>query len=299
MKTPTDMRTRLTLAVVWVGVGAALYHAAIREVAAFALHDDTFSYIVLIPLVSAFFLLRERKEIFSSLSFSPLAGGSMLAGALAVFFAGRALSGTLSPLDRHSVMMCSVVLYLIGGVTALLGTGVLRRGLFPLLFLLFAIPLPRVILNPVVTALQLGSSEAANIIFMLSGTEFLREGTSYHFSSMTITVAPECSGIRSGLALMVTSVVAGKLFLRRPWSRAALAAAVFPIAIVKNGCRIALLSLWAIHRNPAILHGSLHRQGGKPFFVLALVMLGVALWVIRRTENQRGRGAEVQRSSEQ
>jgi exosortase/archaeosortase family protein len=52
----------------------------------------------------------------------------------------------------------------------------------------------------------------------------------------------------------------------------------------KNGVRIATLSLLAIYVNPAILAGPLHRMGGIPFFLVALVLVVGLVWVLRRTE---------------
>jgi len=43
--------------------------------------------------------------------------------------------------------------------------------------------------------------------------------------------------------------------------------------LFKNGLRIATLSLLTIHVDPGIIESRLHREGGIPFFVVALVLL--------------------------
>jgi exosortase/archaeosortase family protein len=97
-------------------------------------------------------------------------------------------------------------------------------------------------------------------------------------------VAEECSGIHSAIALLLSSVVAGKLFLAAGWRRAALILVVFPIAVMKNGLRIVTLTLLGNYVDQSILSGPLHKQGGVPFFLLALSVLGLVIWLLRKTE---------------
>jgi exosortase/archaeosortase family protein len=105
-------------------------------------------------------------------------------------------------------------------------------------------------------------------------------------------VADACSGIRSGIALILTALLAGHMFLRSPWKKALLVAAVLPIAVLKNGLRIVSLSLLAIHVDPGILAGRLHNDGGIAFFLLALTLLLPILGLLRRWDSgSRLRGA--------
>ena len=89
--------------------------------------------------------------------------------------------------------------------------------------------------------------------------------------TVAIEIADECSGIRSSLALVMTVLLAGHMFLTSAWKKALLALAVIPLTIVKNGIRIVSLTLLAVHVNPSFLTGQLHHEGGIVFFVLALL----------------------------
>jgi exosortase/archaeosortase family protein len=100
-------------------------------------------------------------------------------------------------------------------------------------------------------------------------------------------VAEECSGIRSTLALFITTALAGALFLKSNWRRLLLLIVVVPIAIVKNGLRIATLSTLAIYVNPAFLTGNLHHHGGVLFFLIALVPMALLLIFLERQERAR------------
>ena len=56
----------------------------------------------------------------------------------------------------------------------------------------------------------------------------------------------------------------------------------FPLSLIKNGIRIATLTLLSIYVDPSFLTGNLHRQGGFVFFFLALlILLPVFLWLER------------------
>ncbi|MGB6430993.1 MAG: archaeosortase/exosortase family protein, partial [Candidatus Acidiferrales bacterium] len=98
-------------------------------------------------------------------------------------------------------------------------------------------------------------------------------------------------GIRSTLALMITTVVASYLFLKSSWRRVILCLAVIPLAVFKNGLRIATLSVLAIYVNPGFLTGNLHHRGGFVFFLIALVPIALLLFWFQRRENRSARAA--------
>jgi exosortase/archaeosortase family protein len=53
-----------------------------------------------------------------------------------------------------------------------------------------------------------------------------------------------------------------------------------PLSVIKNGIRIATLTLLSIYVDPSFLTGSLHRKGGFVFFLMALlILLPVFLWL--------------------
>ena len=101
---------------------------------------------------------------------------------------------------------------------------------------------------------------------------------------VTIEIAKECSGIRSSVALVITSLLAGHLFLRSSWKKAVLTLTTVPLLIVKNGIRIVTLSLLSIYVDPGFLTGGLHRDGGILFFFLALALLTPVLWLLQKSE---------------
>ena len=112
----------------------------------------------------------------------------------------------------------------------------------------------------------------------------MRRGLIFILPQVSIEVAKECSGIRSTQALLITCLLAGHLFLRANWRRAALLVAAVPVLIIKNGVRIATLTLLAVRVDPSFLTGRLHHQGGFVFFALAMLILLPLLWLLQKTE---------------
>ena len=60
------------------------------------------------------------------------------------------------------------------------------------------------------------------------------------------------------------------------------------IMVVKNGIRIATLTILAQYVDPGFLYGRLHREGGVVFFLLGLVLLLPILWLLQRSEKPVG-----------
>ena len=102
--------------------------------------------------------------------------------------------------------------------------------------------------------------------------------------NLVIEVAPECSGIRSGLGMFIVSLLAGHLFLKNWWRRVALVVIAVAIAIFKNAIRIDTLSLLTIHVDPGIIDGRLHHEGGVIFFAVGLLMLYPVLMMLVKSE---------------
>ena len=95
-------------------------------------------------------------------------------------------------------------------------------------------------------------------------------------------------GIRSSIALFITSLLAAHLFLHTGWKKLVLILAAFPISMFKNAVRIVTLSLLAARVDQRIVTSSLHEEGGIPFFLLALAMLAPILLMLRRSEKEAG-----------
>jgi exosortase len=144
--------------------------------------------------------------------------------------------------------------------------------------------MPTALTKGIEVFLQHGSAEVAHVLFNLSGTPNFRTDLLFQLPRISLMVAPECSGIHSSLALFITSLVAGKLFLRASWRRILLAVIVVPLALLRNGFRILTIGLLCVHIGPHMINSVIHHQGGPIFFALSLLPFGALLWWLRRAE---------------
>jgi EpsI family protein len=209
---------------------------------------------------------------------------------------GQALSGRASPGAATPALLAGFALYLWGihtdatdlllasFVLVGLGTGLLRGGgrlaralSFPLLVLLFAIPLPAVLTNHLFYVLQLRVARDAAFLLPFLGMPVFREGNAIYGAHEQFQVIDTCAGLRFIEVLTLLAVAfagwfpAGRL-------RAVLRVAVaLPIAYVFNLLRVCLLILY-----PTSPLSSMHLVQGWAVFLGAILCLvyvdRLALW---------------------
>ncbi|RJR26021.1 MAG: exosortase [Desulfobacteraceae bacterium] len=282
------LKNKVFIYVLIVAAGALVYYFALARLAALSLNNQLYSHMPLIPIVSLYFLITERKKIFSD--GKPTAGsGALLALAgLVPYGLGILNRGSLQENDFLALCIAGFVLWLIGGFVGVFGREAFRRGIFPMLFMAFMIPIPTFILDPLVEFLQVCSAHAVEPIFKLIGLPYFRDGLVYEVpGGVAVKVASECSGIRSTIALVITAVVAGHMFLRSNWRRVLLVLCVFPVTIFKNALRITSLTTLAAEFDKSWLDSWLHRSGGVVYLMIAFAILGPVLWFLRWTERKK------------
>jgi len=271
-----------------------LFWSPLRRLADFTMAHEQYSHIVLIPFVTAYLLYQGRKKVFAEVEYHPRSGVALLIAAIAIYALHRFLGHSLSKNDSLSLLMAALVLVWLGGFVCCYGRRSFRAGLFPLLFLFFVVPIPDSLLSATIRFLQLGSTEVTALAFQLLGVPVLRENTVFVLPGVTIEVAKECSGIRTSLALLITVLLAGHLFLRSGWSKLSLVLLAVPLAIFKNGLRIVTLTLLSVYVDAGFLKGDLHRKGGVVFFAITLLVTAVFLKILQKLESRPGRAAAAE-----
>jgi exosortase len=251
---------------------------------ALILGNETFSQIPLIPFISCYLVYGNRNAIFSEISYGWKLGLGLILPGVVSLGAGQFNLLSLRSTNQVVLVVFGMVLIWMGMFAVFFGTRAFRIATFPLLFLLFTIPIPEPALSNFIVFLQKGSADLAEMFFGLARVPYFRQGFIFELPKVTIRVAEECSGIRSTLALLITTVLASHLFLRSNWKRLLLVLLVVPVAIFKNGLRIATLSILAIYVNPGFLQGNLHHRGGIVFFVIALLPMALLLLWLERSE---------------
>lgn len=275
------MHRRIYYIIIYL-LGVIVYFSPLRALFELSSHNQLYSHFLLIPVVSIFLLVMNRKRIFSEIGYSPAVGLSVIAAGLVSYTVGILWHRQLSQNDFLFFCMTGFVTWTIGSFIAFYGKRAFQKALFPMLFLIFMIPIPFILLDPIIRILQVGSAHAVNGIFQIIGIPYYRDGMVFEFTGVTIEVAKQCSGIRSSLAMLITSVVAGYLTLPSGWRRVVLSLAIVPITIFKNAIRITTITLLAIYVDGKFLTDSwLHHSGGIVFFATGLVLLALVIWALR------------------
>ena len=244
--------------------------------------NETFSQIPLIPLVSVFLIYERRKAIFAEISSEKILGLALLVPGIILVVVAQFNLWHLEDTNPVSLFVFGLILVWLASFVLFFGKKAFRVASFPLLFLFFMVPIPEPLLSKTIYLLQAGSSAMAELFFNIAGVPYHRTGFVFELPGISIRVAEECSGIRSTLALLITTVLASYIFLNRPWKRLLLCLAVVPIALFKNGLRIATLSTLSVYVNPAFLTGNLHHRGGVVFFIIALVPMALLLRMLQK-----------------
>ena len=275
----------------WLAVETVLlavcFYRPLFDLLNFTVHDKLFSYIPLIPIISAYLIWTDRKKFTTEVCPSRI-------GAAVAFCVGAAIAliwwlGTRSGWEIESqdyiaLMTLSFLCFFWGACLALPGWKILRDAAFPIAFLIFAVPMPTSWVDGIETFFQYTSAFAAEMLFTVARTDCLRQGLQLNLPGFSLFVAPECSGIHSTLVLFITSLLAAYMFLRRTSSRLILALSILPLAILRNGFRIFVIGELCVHISPAMIDSPIHRKGGPIFFALSLIPLFLLLVFLRKRD---------------
>lgn len=260
-----------------------LFWTPLKALIALAVGDERYTHILAIPLISVGLLYLEKRQRITDLAYSPEIGAPLTLLGLALF-----LVCTIWPVSSGnlSVAVAGLVLVWIGLFISCYGIRTFNYPSAPLLLLFFMVPIPSVVLDKVVTALQVGSAELSYRLFQLIGVPVFRHGTVMSLPGADIEVAPQCSGIRSTMALLIVSVVLSYVLLRSGWARLLVVLCVGPIGIFRNAVRIVGITLLGVYVNKDFFFGNLHRRGGLAFSLVGWAVLIPIVWLLRSWERR-------------
>ncbi|MCX7824453.1 MAG: exosortase/archaeosortase family protein [Verrucomicrobiae bacterium] len=194
--------------------------------------DQMYSHAPLIPLVSLWLLWRARYSLFEAPRQTTTWAAGLVALALMMFFVGHKTELWRLGLISLILLLWSIPMFLWGWQVA-------KRLMFPVGFLLFAVPLNFVVgmTNP----LKRMVSATAAAILNLIGVPVERLGAqifSVPQGRFQLEVADACSGINSLIALVTLATVYGYVVRERNWQRWVLVLAAVPLAMLGNLVRV-------------------------------------------------------------
>jgi exosortase B len=223
-------------------------------------------------LAVSLWLMAGRRQALQALPArsAPGAAAVLLMLGWACVVMGR--SQAVLPLEALGLWPCALAVLLLHR-----GWPALRLLAVPLVALLFAVPLPGVLVQTVTLPLKLAVSQAAEAVLHLWGYPVARSGVMLAIDQYRLLVADACAG----LASMFTLEAMGLLYLqlRGPaaaWRDATLAVLLVPLALLANVVRVVVLVLVTYHLGDAAGRGLLHGAAGVLLFGVAMVLMLLA-----------------------
>ena len=245
---------------------ALLYGSVIKRLVSDWIHLPDFSHGFLIPIVSFYFVYEKRKQLTTLLPSGQWIGLGLIIFGILLFLLGNLAA-------EYFTMRFSMLVVFGGVILFLLGKEFFKAFLFPIVFLIFMIPIPSILMDRITFPMQLFASKVAARSLFLIGIPVLREGNMMILANTSLEVAEACSGIRSLISLLALSVVFAYISQKETWKRILLVLSTFPIAIIANAARVSGTGILAHHYGDKVAQGFFHGFSGWILFVVAFVCL--------------------------
>lgn len=218
---------------------------------------------------------------------APLWQGMILALAGAPFVALGELYriGVARTPASSMALSLGVTCFLCANLLLISGPRTLRHFLFPLAFFFLAVPIPKIVWNPIVFSLQslitAMNVETLNIL----GIPAVKTGHVIQLPRCTVGVDEACSGIRSLQSSLMAALFVGDLTLRRPGWKVVFLVAGVALAVIGNFFRSLYLSLAANRGGPEALK-AVHDTAGWSVLVFTAVGVVLLAWWLTQAERR-------------
>lgn len=217
--------------------------------------------------VALFFFWQKRKQIDWLPPVTAPIGWPILIFGLLLYILGRSQ-------DIPFVEVGSQIPVLAGVLLIMRGWAAIRVMWFPILFLIFMVPLPASIIDALTLPMKIAVSWMAEHVLYELGYPISRSGVILQIGPYKLLVADACAGLQTLFALEALGLLYLHVIRHESWMRNALMAiAIVPISFASNTTRVMVLSLITYHYGDAAGQGFLHGFAGMVLFVTALLLL--------------------------
>lgn len=240
--------------------------------------DSYYSHGILIPFLTAL-LIWQKRDVLKKIRIDPSPMG------MKVFIIGIMLH-VLSLLFRvYFTSGFSMIIVLTGIVLAVYGKNILKEIAFPIIFLIFMIPLPLVSVINISFQLKMLSAKMAT--FMLNNINIPAQGHGSYIQMAHATVVVEdvCSGLRSLIALMALGALFAYWMKSTMVKRVIVFFSSIPIALITNMFRIMILAIIGEFWGTNYINGFVHSISGLLVFVLAFILLSLVEKVLKQASS--------------
>lgn len=237
---------------------------------------DDYSHGFIVPLISAYFIWKDRHKL-RELTIRPNVYGGMTLTLIGVFILLLGTTGGVAIAQQFSV-----VVILPGLVWLVFGTSFLRALAMPLGYLIFAVPALDIFIDRIHWPFQILTAKASSAMLDLFSVSNFRNAQFVELPNITLEVAEECSGVQYLISIIALSVPLAS-FLDKWLHRLTLIFLGVIIGICGNWIRVTLIGLWA-YSGGKVLHGPMHILQGMFVSVMGFIFLfAAAVFLFRRS----------------
>jgi len=218
--------------------------------------------------ITLWFFWRKRHDIAHSESNSNTTlGWALLAGGLLMYALGRSQDILLFEVGSQIAVVSAALLIL-------RGKAALRLMWFPLLFMVFMVPLPSSVVDALTLPMKTVVSWAVDHILYWAGYPVSRSGVILQVGQYKLLVADACAGLHTLFTLEAMGLLYLHLIRHESWLRnTLLAITIIPISISANSIRVTALALITYHYGDEAGQGFLHGFAGMVLFISALILI--------------------------
>jgi exosortase D (VPLPA-CTERM-specific) len=243
--------------------------------------QEEYSHGFLIPVIVAWLLWTRRDAIVASIG-----RPSWMGPVLILLAAVMHIVGKLSALFMLSQL--GFIVAVIGVTLGLGGYSLLKVTFVPIIFLIFAIPLPYFIDAMLSFRLQLISSQLGVFFIRMFQIPVYLEGNVIDLGVYKLQVVEACSGLRYLYPLMSLGFLVAYFFQAPLWQRALVFLSTIPITIVMNSFRIGLVGVLVNYWGPQDADGALHMFEGWIIFIACAGVLVTEMYLLARFGSGKG-----------
>ncbi len=257
------------LPVFWIGLGSLLRAWSTAE----------YSHGPLIPLISAYLLLRELRHSPPAPAGHPARRGP----GIAVMLLGMAIGIMGNMVGITDIVTYGFIIWIFGLVLIGLGWDQGRRHWAPVLHLVFMLPLPIFLYWQMTIFLQLVSSRLGVWFVELANIPVFLEGNIIDLGVYKLQVAEACSGLRYLFPILSFSYLFAILYRGPMWHKVVLLVMAAPLTVFMNAFRIGMIGVLVHHYGIGHAEGFLHFFEGWVIFGACVAILFLMAVILQRS----------------
>ena len=220
--------------------------------------------IILAVLVWLFWGLR-HKIAASPNSPSPAWGWPLFALGLLTYLVGRVFDISILSFGSQPFVVA-------GALLLMKGSPALRLAWFPVLYFIFMVPLPSILVDAITGSLKGLIANIVEWLLYLIGYPIARSGVILSIGPYQLQVADACSGLHSMFSLSALGTLFMYMMGRKSRIHTAIMlAAILPIAFIANIIRVMTLVLVTYYLGDEAGQGFLHGAAGMVLMLVALL----------------------------